>query len=86
MEKRSCGIAVVQQFMMLLTWDMPGTAVPYFDTGNNSAYWKQKVNRKRYFIQMSVLLENSLVTLNTLDLRLKACYTMSLCDLKLISG
>lgn len=26
MEKRSCGIAVVQQFMMLLTWDMPGTA------------------------------------------------------------
>lgn len=35
---------------------------------------------------MSVLLENSLVTLNTLDLRLKACYTMSLCDLKLTSG
>lgn len=50
MEERSCGIAVVQQFMMLLTWDMPGTAVPYFDVGSNSAYWKQKINRKRYFI------------------------------------
>lgn len=31
MEKKSRGIAVVQQYMMLLTWDMPGTVVPNFD-------------------------------------------------------
>lgn len=33
MEKKCCGIAVVQQFMMLLTWDMPGITAAYFDIG-----------------------------------------------------
>lgn len=43
MEKKSRGIAVVQQYTMLLTWDMPGTAVPNFDASNNIAYSKKGI-------------------------------------------
>lgn len=43
MEKKSHGIAVVQQYMMLLTWDMPGTVVPNFDVSNNTVYSKQGI-------------------------------------------
>lgn len=75
MEKRSCGIAVVQQFMMLLTWDMPGTAfltlVQVITVPSGS-----KRLLEEGIIYMSLLLANGLFWLNACNLRLKAYYNI----------